>query len=339
MLRFSLLLILGIVTLWTMFSSCFSSTAELSAAVLAPADEFTKQLRGEEKVLDMRQFERKELDIPYTTDMHNPRQTLDIIYPTNAKAPFKIIMLLHGGAWAMTNKRSESIASIYEAINQGYAIVAVNYRLSNEVKWPYPLYDIKAAVRFIRANAKHYELDASKIVLWGVSSGGHLAQMMAATNGNTKFEDLSMGNAKTSSEVQGIVSWYGISDISRLSDIGTNPANILMGYNVRLNANKTKEANPIAWVNKKFPPILLVHGSEDGIVPIEQAIDMQNKVNQITKKHHALLEILDGGIHGDSIIKSKDNVLSNLFFVDKILYPKGENPYRSHRTLTIKLKE
>ena len=91
-------------------------------------------------------------------------------------------------------------------------VVNVGYRLSDEAKWPVQICSAKTAIRFVRTNAKKYQLDTDKIVVWGNSTGGHLAEMLAATHHNPKMEDLSRGNPMESSAVQGVVAWYGVAD-------------------------------------------------------------------------------------------------------------------------------
>ncbi|RNI31530.1 alpha/beta hydrolase [Rufibacter latericius] len=306
----------------------------------APADfgEFTVSTSGKERSIDMTQFKKTVLNIAYA-GTQNSRQTLDITYPNHSTPPYKTIVLFHGGGWMAGHKQSETIASIFQAVHQGYAVVSVNYRLSGEVKWPKPLHDAKAAIRFLRANSQKYQLDTEKLVVWGASAGGHIAEMLAATNHQPAFEDLSMGNKTASSAVQGVVAWYGVADVSTLTDIGLPPANKIMGFDVRVEKAKTRDANPLDLVSKNFPPILLVHGTNDKVVPFQQSVDMQKKVNEATGKQLAQLVPFEGASHGDPVIKTNRNVAENLNFVDRLLYPGGVNPHRSKNYVKIKLKE
>ena len=195
------------------------------------------------------------------------------------------------------------------------------------------MHDAKAAIRFIRANADRYQLDTEKIVVWGSSAGGHIPEMLGATNNMHTFEDLNMGNATSSSAVQGIVAWYAVSDISQLPDIATIFVNKLMGFDIRTHKDKICDTIPIKLVIKDFPPILLVHGTHNQIVPYHQSVAMQKKVKELTGREPELITF-KGAIHGDPRIKTTENVMSNLHFVDRIVY-NGNNPYRSTRYLDI----
>lgn len=288
------------------------------------------------KFIDMEQFPKRIENIPYAKS-NNERQKLDIIYPTIGKPPFKVIILFHGGGWVKGNKQSASLSSQFLALQQGYAIASIGYRLSDEAKWPAQLYDAKAAIRYIRANGDKYQLDVNRIVVWGNSAGGYLAEMLGATNGMKEMEDLTMGNPNSSSSVQGIVSWFGISDLTTLSDKGTKFANQLMGFDVRKNHHKAKLASPLEYITSEFPPILLVHGTNDQVVPFEQSIDMARKINKITGKKQAHLKIFKGAIHSDTVIKTVENVADNLNFIDKIMYPYGINPYRTSYYQEVKI--
>jgi acetyl esterase/lipase len=298
-------------------------------------EEYAAKTIENERLIDMRQFTKKKLNIPYTKNdiVH---QKLDIIYPSQGKPPYKTIVVFHGGGWRGGDKESEKIASVFQATTQGYAIVATNYRLSYEVFWPKPLFDAKAVIRFLRANATKYKLDTKKIVVWGASAGGHIVEMLAATNHEPAFEDFSMGNKYASSAVQGVVAWYGVADLRTLTKAGTPAADKIMGFDVKAHKSRTYYADPINLLNKNFPPILLVHGTYDKTVPYVQSLFMEKKVNMVTGKRTAFLITFYGAAHGDAIIKTKENVARYLDFVDKILYD-GKNPYRNTNYLNIRI--
>ncbi|WP_321423854.1 alpha/beta hydrolase [uncultured Bacteroides sp.] len=290
-----------------------------------------------DRQIDMTQFKAVELDLAYA-GTGNQAQRLNIIYPSVGDAPYKVIMVFHGGGWAFGSKESEMISPILYSTTQGYAIVSVNYRLSGEAVWPAPLYDAKAAVRFIRANAEKYKLDASKIVVWGNSTGGHIVEMLGATNGKPEYEDLTMGNDTISSEVQGVVSWYGVSDMTNFPNV-KEPANKEMGFDTQLAENKEKadKASPLRLVTRNYPPILLVHGTNDQIVPYVQSVQMRSEVTRYCGPGRATLKSFETLGHGDAAIKTWENVMDNLNFVDKILWPDGTNPYRNNNQIEIKV--
>ncbi|MCM3388761.1 alpha/beta hydrolase [Ureibacillus chungkukjangi] len=294
-----------------------------------------ESIRGSNQYIDMDQFRKRYLDIPYT-ESDNDRQQLDIVFPPFGNPPYKVIVALHGGGWSSGDRKSASLRNIQMAAQQGYVVVNVGYRLSDQAKWPAQLYDVKAAIRYIRANAKQYRFDTRNIVVWGNSAGGHLASMLAVTNGMEEMEDLSMGNPKASSEVQGVVSWYGISDITTLPDASINIANRLMGFNVREKTDEAKVASPIYHVTKDFPPIYMIHGTNDRIVPFEQSVDFAKKINQVTEKKQASLKLHINATHGDNDIRNVTNVDETMNFIDKIMYPERKNPYRTRKYNEIK---
>lgn len=277
-----------------------------------------KEFSGKEnKVISADNFKNIISEIAYVNDS-NDKHKLDLIYPTGKSEKYNVILLIHGGGWATGDKRSENLSAILKSNKNGYVIASINYRLSDEVMWPKPLHDAKAAIRFLRANKDKYNLNTTNIIAWGYSTGGHIAQMLAATNGNKEFEDLTMGNSNQSSDIQGVVSWSGISKISELPEDFTNAANAIMGFNVRLRRNLTSYANPQELVTTKFPPILLIHGTEDRTVPFEQSVQMQTIVNEKTGKQVAELLPLESAGHEYNQKQKTTSLEAGMSFINRL---------------------
>ena len=118
-------------------------------------------------------------DIAYAgTD--NARQKLDIYLPTkpNHDKPLPVVVWIHGGAWRGGDKAS-GFGQLRKFVASGdYAGISVGYRLTGEASWPAQIHDCKAAIRWIRGNAKQYNLDPDRIGVWGSSAGGHLVAML-----------------------------------------------------------------------------------------------------------------------------------------------------------------
>ena len=128
-------------------------------------------------------------DLPYA-DNDNPRQQLDLLLPERPadEKPLPVVVFIHGGAWRGGDRKGgqRMVAPLVAAGD--YAGASVGYRLSGEAIWPAQIHDCKAAIRWLRANAKKYNLDPDKIAVWGASAGGHLVAMLGTSGGVKELE-------------------------------------------------------------------------------------------------------------------------------------------------------
>jgi acetyl esterase/lipase len=153
-------------------------------------------------------------DVPYATV--SASQALDIWIPTTGSGPFPLVIFIHGGAFQGGDKAMEG-GNVAAVLDAGYAAASLNYRLSGEALFPAAVQDVKAAVRFLRANAGEYGLDPDRFAAWGESAGGNLVSLLGTTGDQaTIFDDPALGNADTSSAVQAVVDWYGPTDFLQM---------------------------------------------------------------------------------------------------------------------------
>lgn len=221
-------------------------------------------------------------DIPYTC-MDNPRQMLDLILPTKSgDKSLPVIVFIHGGGWRRGNKKV-GILRISDFVASGkYAGVLVGYRTSGEAKWPNQIHDCKAAIRWIRANATKYGIDANRIAVWGSSAGGHLAAMLGTSGDDLKMDGTLGSHNNVSSRVTCVVDFYGPIDFLKMNrtaikgakidhDAPDSPESLLIGGPIQENIAKVATANPITYVTSDDPPFLIVHGTKDPMVPFKQS--------------------------------------------------------------------
>ena len=205
-------------------------------------------------------------DVIYTSykgrDMH-----LDLFLPSDKdKAPFPGVILIHGGGWKSGDKSmGHSMATNLAANN--YIAVTVEYRLSPEAKYPAAIYDLRAAVRWIRANASVYNIDTTKIAVLGCSAGGTLAALLGTTNRNEKFEG-DGENKNYSSNIQAIVDIDGILDFTHPAESGKDDdpmkpsaGKLWFGYSYKEKPEIWKEASPVNYVNEKTVPVIFINSS------------------------------------------------------------------------------
>jgi acetyl esterase/lipase len=266
---------------------------------------------------------RKFLDIPYATI--SPSQKLDIYLPDEGDGPFPVIVSIHGGAFMGCDKADAQVMPMLEGLKRGYAVVSVNYRLSWEAKFPALVQDVKAAVRWIRANAPHYELDPQRIAAWGGSAGGYLASMLGTSAGIPELEDLSQGNPDQPCNVQAVVAWYGPTDFlkmdEQLADNGlspqedqrhtgaNSPESLLLGQKITEIPELVRAANPETYIRPQAPPFFLQHGTKDCVVPMQQSINFAKKLLEILGENHVKLELLPEAEHADPRFESAENVV------------------------------
>ena len=178
-----------------------------------------EQFLASEPEMDMTQFRHVELDLRYADQSEN--QILDIIYPDEGDGPYPLVIVFHGGAFAMGHKRTHHIKSMCLPVTQGYAVATVEYRLVQEALWPAQLIDGKAAIRYLRANADKLNLDPERFAVWGNSAGGTVTQLLAVTGDREEYDDLSAG-VKASSKVQCALAWYTISELCSAEQFGVD---------------------------------------------------------------------------------------------------------------------
>lgn len=215
-------------------------------------------------------------DITYCT-MDDAPLKMDLYFPENANAPYKILVYVHGGSFTSGDKRKGSgIIDIPAMTARGYAVAAINYRLMPDHLFPAEVIDAKCAVRFLRAHADEYNLLAERIGIWGGSAGGHLAAMMGLTNNDITYD---IGEyLEESSHVDAVVEMFGPTDLTR-------PMGWLQRWLLRRafgtdspSDKRLVEASPVQYVTREAPPFLILHGEQDSAVPPEQAQVLYQKL-------------------------------------------------------------
>lgn len=194
---------------------------------------------------------------------------MDAYIPTKQSArPFPALIYIHGGAWITGDKDEGPIeADLPELLARGYAVFSINYRLGPFNQFPSQIQDCKCAVRSLRANAMRYNIDATRIGVWGSSAGAHLAALLGTTNGISDFEGYS-GYPEASSAVQAVATYFGPADLTT-SDWGFFDK---LGFLVVFGTSKNwKKASPINYVTKNDAPFLVVAGDRDDKVDVRQS--------------------------------------------------------------------
>jgi acetyl esterase/lipase len=274
-------------------------------------------------------YTRKCLDVPYAHI--SPTQTLDIFLP-EGDGPFPVILAIHGGGFAFGDSRGPDCVSALHGLKRNYAIVSVNYRLSGEATFPADVEDVKAAIRFIRANAAKYSLNPDKIATWGGSAGGTLSAMCATSGDVAEFKNPLLGNEEVSDKVQAAIDWYGpinfLTMDQQFKEIGIaglihNSANSfeskLMGQQITLIPELVAKHNPEMYITADCPPIFIQHGSIDDVIPRIQSINFAAKLEDILGPDKVFLEILEDAGHGGEKFDTPENINKVLDFLDKHL--------------------
>jgi acetyl esterase/lipase len=201
---------------------------------------------------------------------------LDLYLPEKKDALLPLIIWVHGGAWRGGSKDNPGPA--LQFTGEGYAVAQVGYRLSGDAIFPAQIFDCKAAVRWLRANAKQYRLDSNRFAAWGGSAGGHLVALLGTTGGVKELEG-DVNQLQTSSRVQAVIDWFGPTDFLQITNVSHNsefnavdaPVTELLGGTVAEKTQLAAQASPITFVTKDAPPFLIIHGDQDQTVPIKQS--------------------------------------------------------------------
>lgn len=230
------------------------------------------------------QYSKSWKDLNYAGDSMN-YHNLDIYLPKGEKLIYPVVVVIYGSAWLSNNSKGTDLKTLGKTLlDAGFAIVMPNHRSSRDVIFPAQINDIKAVVRYIRANAENYQIDTSFIGITGSSSGGHLASL----TGTSRFvKQFSVGSESAdiegnvgeftsfSSSVDAVVDWFGPTDFMVMDSCGSSmahnapnsPESKLIGGPIQDNKDKCTLANPITYVDSGDPHFLIIHGDKDPLVP------------------------------------------------------------------------
>ena len=187
------------------------------------------------------------------------------------------VLLVHGGGWASGDRGQLHGYGILLG-RLGYLCVACEYRLTGEAPWPAQIHDVKAALRWMRANARDLRIDPAKISVSGNSAGGHLSLMLAGTQDVPEFEG-GGGSAGAGTAVAAAVAFYAPTVLAALGGGELSaPVAALLGAAPAQDA--LRSASPLSYANRDFPPALLIHGTKDELVPHEASLRMHRALDE-----------------------------------------------------------
>lgn len=246
----------------------------------------------------------------------SPAQRLDLYVPVERPGLIPLVVFIHGGAWMTGDKRAEYAAGVVSLfLDQGYAVASVNYRLSDEAIFPAQLLDVKAAIRWLRANGPSYSIDPGRIAATGESAGAHLAALLGTSAGEVAFDDPALGNTGVSSAVQAVVDWYGPVDlVAADAQLAENPncagslrepgapdpaSSQLLGAPPDQAPALAAAANPITYLTpgREVPPFLIEHGDLDCVVPYQGSVALHDAIEAVAGPGRSQLVIVPGSGH------------------------------------------
>lgn len=227
-----------------------------------------------------------------------------------AKELRPVFVFIHGGGWH-GGHRNAGLPFATGFAQQGYVGATIEYRFSQEAKFPAQIEDCKCAIRFLRANAEKYHLDPDRIGVMGASAGGHLVALLGTTANEKEFEGTG-GSEKFSSRVQAVCDWFGPTDFSRMHEGKStidhaspdSPESQLLGGTAAENPDKAKRASPLTYVSKDSAPTLIMHGDQDQLVPVAQSESFAAALKKAGVD--VTLHVIKGAGHGGPGFNTED---------------------------------
>lgn len=278
-------------------------------------------------LLDVSRVKRKFLDLPYG---EHPKQKLDIYLPETGEGPFPAIVFIHGGGFLSGDKRDGQMIYVTDGIARGYAVVSFDQRLLPEGVFPLPVYDAKAALRWLKIHAREYCLDPERFAIAGDSAGAYHALFAAATQEIPAFDGpgAPMGG---DSRVKAAIGLFGVYDLVMQSqfsyDSGPFPgtervldfAGMFAGGDTRKCLALGYLTDCKTWVTPAMPRVLIQCGDHDQIVPYKASLELVDRINRVCGEGRAELDVFPGALHGDPAYGTRENIDRLFRFLDSVL--------------------
>ncbi len=230
---------------------------------------------------------------------------LDLYLPENRQGKrLPVVIWVHGGGWKNGSKDKCRAAWLAD---EGYAVVSINYRLTDVAQWPAQIDDCREAVRWARRNASVFGFDPARIGAWGSSAGGHLVALM----GTLPYPE----NESVSSRVAAVCDWYGPTELLTMppnnvgngrteEDVANSNGAKLLGCTVKDCPELARQASAYDNVSKDDAPFLIMHGDEDPGVPIQQSIQFHERLQKAGVPSQ--FEIVEGAGHGGKLFDTPE---------------------------------
>ena len=245
--------------------------------------------------------------VPYSNVVPNDPLTMDI-YNGAGPAPHPAVLIVHGGGFTggTSHNGSEAYAADFLA-PAGYTCFSINYRLAPNATFADMVADTDRAIRFVRHNARQYNIDPDKIALLGGSAGGYLSNMVGVSRPSSLATSANPIDRETDA-VQAVITLYGIADLKNMPDGMTKllTDNHLLGATTAITPATMDAASPLTHVTPAAPPFLFIHGDHDQSVPIQQSIDLQHALE--ARHVSADLITIPGGPHATGSWHTLPNV-------------------------------
>lgn len=320
---FSITFSIAIGGLFVSTSQCYSQ----------PATKQKPQRRIEKRNKNQRRFRALENvtvhpDLKYATvDGHD--LLLDLYIPKNVDQP-PLLVWIHGGGWRKGSKQGNGFRW---AIEKGYSVASIDYRLTDVAIFPAQIHDCKAAVRWLRAHADKYKINTKKIGIGGSSAGGHLVALFGASNGDPRLEGKVGDHLDQSSSIHAVCDLYGPTDLTQMDKYAipnapfkhnapNSPEAFLLGGPIMEKLDVAAQANPITYVDPKDPAFLILHGTKDPLVPWQQSHIFNAAL--IKNRVPVTFHLLNGARHGGKEFASPEARKTMESFLD--LHIKGNSP-------------
>jgi acetyl esterase/lipase len=242
---------------------------------------------------------------------------------------YPLIVYIQGSAWSKQDVYF-NLPALSDMAKRGYVVASVEYRPSDIRAFPAQIQDVKTAIRFLIMNANQYCIDPNQVFIWGDSSGGHTAVMVGIT---VTLDELDTQEYKDySCKVNGIIDFYGPTDISKMNEVPSimdhikpeSPEGRLIGKkNVINHPELVRKTSPMTYINKEsqIPPIIIFHGSKDRLVSFRQSVLLYNKLMEESKE--VSFYKINGADHGGATLWTKEVLDIVEAFIKNILFVKN----------------
>ncbi len=233
------------------------------------------------------------------------RNHLDVYRPRADRRGCPVLVQVHGGAWVIGDKERQGLPLMVHLASLGWVCVAINYRLSPRSTWPDHIVDVKRALAWVKAHVAEYGGDPDFVVISGGSAGGHLSALAALTPNDPEYQP---GFEDADTTVAACVPFYGVYDFTNRQGVGRPD---LIAFLQRLVVKRRfreardvfERASPMSRVDDRAPPFLVLHGTHDTLVPVEEARLFVSLLRARSRKPVAYAE-LPGAQHAFEVFAS-----------------------------------